>query len=297
MASLHSVTVGQQIERFRALFSAAVGACCFHRTSSCVTPKNFPEPIFGEVGEGHVLAQPPKTDQSYWTEQEIDSWLADKAKEGYEAATLADGLKYVADNPQAHRDGSVVFWASVSAGGRVASLHQHGHGRRLCAGRRDGGWIGGRFLLRKKKAEEQTDAYKARFDAAIEACHFFWVNDYVTSANFPEPVFGEVGEGHVLAQPPKTEKGYWTEQEIDTWLKGMAKEGYEAATLADGLDFVARNQEANRDGPVVFWASVSADGDVVSLDRRGGERSLRAIRRIVDWNDDYRFLLRRISRQ
>jgi hypothetical protein len=136
------------------------------------------------------------------------------------------------------------------------------------------------------------DPYPARFQAAIAACNFDWV--HATPEKFPERVFGEVGEGHILAQPPATGKGYWTEQEINSWLEEKAKEGYEAATLADGLDFVAKNQRVHLDGPVLFWASVSSDGSVAYLYRNGFKRDLFARRRFDSWLGTFRFLLRKV---
>ncbi len=109
------------------------------------------EGVFGEVSEGYVLAQPKRAGRGYWTQAQIDAWLAKKTKEGYEAATLADGLKYVAENPQAHKNAPIIFWASVSADGRVAYLDGRGvwiHDLGSC--RHDDGWSERcRFLLRK----------------------------------------------------------------------------------------------------------------------------------------------------
>lgn len=138
------------------------------------------------------------------------------------------------------------------------------------------------------------DSFAVRFAVALAACKFDWMNDYVNPANFPASVFGGVGEGHLLAQPPATEKGYWNEAEVDVWLAEKGKEGYEAATLADGLDFVAKNQEAHIDGPVVFWASVSSHGRVACLRRGDGGRFLLVYGRVGFWDDFFRFLLRKV---
>lgn len=138
------------------------------------------------------------------------------------------------------------------------------------------------------------DTYTARFAAALAACGFSYVDDLATAQNFPESIFGEVGEGHILAQPPKTKKGYWTEQEIDSWLAKRAKEGYEAGTLADGLDFVAKNPQAHLDGHVVFWASVASGGGVSLLGGRDSWRDLFVGRRGEHRRHYCRFLLRKV---
>src|SRR5262249_52227440 len=94
--------------------------------------------------------------------------------------------------------------------------------------------------------ESNTVDYATRFDAALNAGKYARVSSFLIPVEFPEDVFGTVGEDHVLAQPPPTGKGwYWTKAEVDAWLASdeVAGKGLEAATLADLLALGAEHPE------------------------------------------------------
>jgi hypothetical protein len=131
-------------------FTAAVAAGKYDYVSPSLTATEFPESVFGTPGEGLVLAQPRPTDEGYWTEAEIDAWLVEKRKEGFEAATLADCLAYGAEHPDEQRNAPIVASGSLSRTGCVAFLGLIGDERSLYVGKRVGGWNDYcRFLLRK----------------------------------------------------------------------------------------------------------------------------------------------------
>jgi hypothetical protein len=149
-------------------------------------------------------------------------------------------------------------------------------------------------LAEDAKDQAGLTAYATRFTAAIAAGKYDYVSDYLTPEQFPESVFGTVGEGHVLAQPPATDKGYWTEKDVNDWLAEQVKQGFEPATLADGLAFGVQNPDAQRENPVVCWGSLSRSRHVACLGRHGVERDVHMYSRDVGWGSNYRFLLRKV---
>jgi hypothetical protein len=115
------------------------------------------------------------------------------------------------------------------------------------------------------------DPFRARLAAAIEACRFAWVNPCITVKKFPEPVFGALGAGHLVAAPPRVPaREWWLRENIEAWLAEKVKEGYEPGTFADGLEYTARNPAYRQFEPLICWGSVSADDEVVCIGPFGG---------------------------
>jgi hypothetical protein len=152
-------------------------------------------------------------------------------------------------------------------------------------------------LAEDAKDQARLTAYATRFTAAIAAGKYDYVSPSLTATDFPESVFGTVGEGHVLAQPPATDKGCWTDTEIDAWLASadVAGKGLEPAPLVDLLAYGAEHPDAQREAPIVAWGSLSRSRRLACLGRRGAERDVYVGSRDGRLNGICRFLLRKVQ--
>lgn len=149
------------------------------------------------------------------------------------------------------------------------------------------------------------DPFRVRFQAAIAACRLAWVSPRITPEAYPEPVFGEIGEGHIAAQPPRLiSRDFWLRDDIEAWLRTKLIEGLEPGRLADGLEFVAKNPNFRQNEPAVFWGSLSIADELVlggpfggggGLGSRPGLPGLEVRQRDARWPYICVFLLRRIK--
>ncbi len=128
-------------------------------------------------------------------------------------------------------------------------------------------------------------------DELVKVGKFDWLNNNITSANFPNPAGGTTGNQELALFH------FGKAMSSDAASAEMDKEGYEPATIWDLLAFAKKEPNLQRQFPIVALKSIWRDpgrgrlvpylcGDAV--DRRLDLDCLG-----VDWGDRYRFLARR----
>lgn len=294
---------------YRKAFAAAIDACGCDHNHWELTVETFNEDIFGTLGEGYELGQPPMTELAkqygYWNDREIDAWhaSADVAGRGLEASYLVDLARYGEMHPDEQQLGKAIVCWRAGKNGRVAGLYRFHDGRHFAVGgRRDYYYTGVNwFLLRKVKTS--TDAvYTARFKAAIEGCACDSDSSELNVETFGEDVFGTLGEGYVLAQPPKSkaieERGHWTDREIDIWLanEDVADRGLEAAYLVDLAKYGEMHPDEQLTKAIVCWRAGKDDRVACLLSDESMKRILFVRGRRYAWSFGCWFLLRKIRR-
>ena len=96
-------------------------------------------------------------------------------------------------------------------------------------------------------------------DELVKACKFDWVNDNITSANFPNPADGTTGNQELaLFHFGKT-------MSFDAVISEMNKDGYEPATIWDLLGLAQKEQNLQRQFPIVALKSVWQDPGLYRL--------------------------------
>ena len=128
-------------------------------------------------------------------------------------------------------------------------------------------------------------------DELAKVCKFDWVDDNITSANFPNPADGTTGNQKLaLFHFGKTISS-------DAVISEMNKEGYESATIWDLLGLAQKEQNLQRQFPIValksFWQVPGRNRRVPCLYGRADGRYLRLDYLLADWSGHYRFLARR----
>jgi len=128
-------------------------------------------------------------------------------------------------------------------------------------------------------------------DELVKACKFDWVNDNITSANFPNPADGTTGNQELaLFHFGKT-------MSFDAVISEMNKDGYEPATIWDLLGLAQKEPNLQRQFPIValksVWQGPSLSRGVPYLYSRADDRFLDLHYLGGDWCDCYRFLARR----
>jgi hypothetical protein len=128
-------------------------------------------------------------------------------------------------------------------------------------------------------------------DELAKVCKFDWVNNNITSANFPNPADGTTGNQELaLFHFGKT-------MSSDAVISEMNKEGYEPATIWDLLGLAQKEPNLQRQFPIValksFWQGPHRYRYVPDLCGDADVRSLSLYYLYGDWDDDYRFLARR----
>jgi len=128
-------------------------------------------------------------------------------------------------------------------------------------------------------------------DELVKEGKFDWANDDITSAHFPNPANGSVGEQELpLFHFGKT-------MSDDAVIAAMDAEGCEPATIWDLLSFAKKEPNLQRQFPIVALKSVWRDSyrsrRVPYLYSGAGGRSLSLVYLGGDWLGDYRFLARR----